>query len=112
MEETLHNNWGNFLDHIRLMRKVMEDVRDTTFNKLLQQNLPPRQVKFSVTKFSLNLKSRNESYDPDYAFEFWVEYSIPKDQGVVIGTNIYLLSFQGDLKLHKSFGTQFISDES
>jgi hypothetical protein len=92
------------------MRKVMEDVRDTQFKEIKQEKIPDRQVKFSVTKFyaidSLKIPSSN------YALEFWIEYTIPKGTGVVIGTNIYLLSFQGDILLNESFGTHFIPQSS
>jgi hypothetical protein len=112
LEELLQHNWGNFLDHLLLMRKVMEDVRDTSFKEIKQQNIPPRQVKFSVTKFNVIEKSKNEASFPNYAFEFWLEFTIPKDNGVVIGTNTYLMNLQGEIQLDKSFGTHFKPEDS
>jgi hypothetical protein len=113
LEELLQHNWGDFLDHLLLMRQVLEDVRNTPFRELMQQNIPPRQVKFSVTKFSsLPANSQQLNSDSNYAFEFWVEYTIPKDDGVVVGTNTYLLSLDGNLKLGESFGTHFRPESS
>lgn len=112
LEDLLQNNWGNFLDHLLLMRKVMEDVRDNSFKEIKQQNIPPRHVKFSVTKFSVIEKSQLAHSYLNYAFEFWVEYTIPKSNGVVIGTNIYLLNLQGDIKLDNFFGTHFMPENS
>jgi hypothetical protein len=102
LEEILQNNWTNFLDHLLLMRMVLEDVRNNSFNKIKQENIPEKQVKFSITKFCIN-----ENNNSNYEFEFWVEYTIPKEKGVVIGTNIYLLNLKGEIKLDTYFGTHF-----
>ena len=100
LEEILQKQWTDFLDHIRFMRLVMEDVRDTQFKEIRQESIPPVFVKFSVTKVNiLNLS--------DYHLELWVEFSIPKEDGVVIGTNVYNLNFKGEIILKEYFGTHF-----
>jgi hypothetical protein len=100
LENLLQQQWGKFLDHLRLMRVVMEDVSNTSFKEIEQQDIPDRHVKFSLTKFSIVL-------EPDHAFEFWVEFTIPKQNGVVIGTSVYLLKLNGDISLRQCFGTHF-----
>lgn len=112
LEETLQNNWTHFLDHLLLMRQVLEDIRNTSFRELKQQNIPNRQVKFSVTKFTVINAVQKKVESQRYAFEFWVEYSVPKEDGVVVGTNTYLLSLEGEIKLHDSFGTHFKLEKS
>lgn len=100
IEETFQKQWTDFLDHVRLMRLVMEDVRDTTFKEIQQESIPPVCVKISITK----VKILNSS---DYHFELWIEFSIPKENGVVIGTNVYNLSLEDKILLKESFGTYF-----
>ena len=104
LENILKKNWSEFLDHLRLMRLVMEDVRDTPFKEITQESIPALQIKISVTKFRI----LNESNTPtNYQFEFWLEYSMPKQEGIVIGTNIYLMNLNGEIHLQDSFGTHF-----
>jgi len=100
LENLLQQQWGKFLDHVRLMRVVMEDVSNTSFKEIQQQEIPQRHVKFSLTKFSIIL-------EPDHALEFWVEFNIPKQDGVVIGTSIYVLRLNGNISLRECFGTHF-----
>jgi hypothetical protein len=100
LEETFQKQWTDFLDHVRLMRLVMEDVRDTKFKEIQQESIPPVCVKFSVTKVTILESS-------DYHFEIWIEFSIPKDDGVVIGTSVYNLNLSGQIVLKECFGTNF-----
>ena len=105
LEDILQRQWGNYLDHLLLMRMVMEHVRDTSFKEIMQQEIPPRQVKMSVTKVSLINYVNNTR--PDYDFEIWVEFTIPKENGVVVGTSVYFLNLNGDIRLDQCFGTWF-----
>ena len=100
LEETFQKQWTDFLDHVRLMRLVMEDVRDTKFKEIQQESIPPVCVKFSVTRVQILENS-------DCHFEIWIEFSIPKDKGVAIGTSIYHLNLNGQIFLKECFGTKF-----
>ena len=97
LESLLQAHWTEFLDHKRFMRIVLETVRDTDYRILEQEYVPPKQVKLSVTKFTT---TENE-------FEIWAEFTVPKENGVVIGTNVYQLTLSGELKLKDSYGTHF-----
>lgn len=99
LEQLLQRHWTDFLDQVRLMRTVMENIRDTSFRIIKQQNIPPNQVKLSVTKLSVDSKRPN--------LEIWVEFSIPKEKGVVVGTSICDLSLDGSFSIKESFGTHF-----
>lgn len=100
LEEIFQREWSNFLDYMQLMRIILSDVRDNKFKEIKQDAIPPKQTKISITKTILN---ENENS----IFDFWVEFSIPKNKGVVIGTNIYALNKDGTLSLKESFGTYF-----
>lgn len=105
LEDIFQRQWSDFIDYVRLMRRVMEDVRDTSFREIRQQSVPPLQVKMSITNCKLSPDAGG-----DTGLELWVEFSIPKDKGVVIGTSVYLLTFSGDLSLKNSFGTYFLPE--
>ncbi len=83
----------------------MEDVLNNNFRQIVQNTLPDRQIKICVTKFQL--QPPDETFK-NAAFEIWIEYTIPKDKGVVIGSNIYILNFDGQAILKNCFGTQFL----
>lgn len=97
LENVLQTHWAEFLDTVQVMRFVLEQVRDTTFKVIRQADIPPRQMKVSVTRFAK---------DGD-GFEVWIEFTVPKNEGVVIGTVLCSLSLLGELRLKESFGTEF-----
>lgn len=109
LEELLQQNWGNFLDHLLLMRMVLEHVRDTTFKEIKQPSIPDRHVKITVTKFSILQNQEQLSY---YDFEIWIEFTIPKDDGVVIGTSVCFLNLIGNFYFKESYGTFFRPENS
>jgi len=102
LEKVLQLRLFDFIDNTQLLRAVMEHVRNTEFLVLKQQKIPDSQVKLSITKFEI-VKQRRE-------FELWAEFSIPKDNGVVIGTLVCSLSLDGQFDLRESFGTFFVPE--
>jgi hypothetical protein len=48
----------------------------------------------------------------DHGFDVWVEYSVPKGDGVVIGTSTFLLCLSGEFELKETFGTHFVPQTS
>jgi len=103
LESLLQSRWTEFLDRAQVMRTVLENVRDTDYREILQAELPPNRVKLSVTKIAIQ---------PSHAFEVWIEFSVPKDPGVVIGTNVYTLDLTGKFELKDSYGTHFLPEIS
>jgi hypothetical protein len=51
LEELFLKQSSTFLDHLVLMKKIMEDIRDNTFKEIKQEDLPPKCVKITLTKF-------------------------------------------------------------
>lgn len=106
LENLLQRHWIDFVDNVRLMHKVMTDVRDTSFKEITQDEIHPRQVKISITH--IEVKAIVDNTIPEPVLELWVEYTIPRDKGMVIGTGIYFLNLKsGDLCLQDLFGTYF-----
>ncbi len=105
LEHVLQAHWAEFLDPVQIMRRVLEHARDTQFKTIQQEQVPPKHTKITVTSF----KIATAHDDPgDVFFEVWVEYTIPKGDGVVIGTNTYLLDLHGIFELKECFGTHFL----
>lgn len=90
-------HWAEFLDRNLLIKNVLETVRDTEY-PIVHSSVKPKMA-FSVTKFDVA---------NDLTFEVWIEFSAPKESGVVIGTHVYHLSLDGKLDLLKSYGTHFL----
>ncbi len=99
LELLLQSKWTEFLSKPHLMCMCLEIVRDTAYKTLKQDE--KIQLRISVTNFMIT-ESPSE-------FEVWAEFSIPKDNGVVIGTHIFSLSLNGVIKLKETHGTHFLT---
>jgi hypothetical protein len=99
LEQLLQSKWAEFLNPQQIVRLSMEYARDTEYRTLLQNEIPKIQLRVSVTKFLVTEPSE---------FEIWVEFSIPKANGVIIGTHVMSLNLAGEVKLKESHGTHFV----
>ena len=97
LENVLQAHWAEFFDVTKILHLLNAHVRNTTFKKLQQQQIPKIQNKFVVTKISLKTNM----------LETWFEFSAQKDNGVVIGTLIANVDFNGNFNLIESYGTHF-----
>lgn len=102
----LQKNWASILDKNLFMKRVLSDAQNANLVQKIVQDLPPRQVKISITKFEV------PEYDPygppPIGFNLWTEFTIPRGQGVVVGTNVYFLSLDGRLNLNEAYGVFFV----
>ena len=107
LESILQSKWTEFLNKQQLMRLCMEYARDShsAYQVVAQKEIPPIQTRLSVTKFSITEKA-SDYEDP--VFELWIEFSIPKDNGVIIGTHVVWLDLAGEMILHQTYGTHFV----
>lgn len=97
LEHLLKAHWSEFTDHRQLMRMVLETARDAQYQTIKQQSTPPQEIKLSITKCDIKEKG----------LEVWAEFTIPKEDGVVIGTHILFLKFTGEYQLINTYGTFF-----
>ena len=104
LERLLQSKWTEFLDSQQIMRLCLEYARNTAYKTLQQKEIPKVQFRASVTKFVVT--------EPPSEFEIWIEFSIPKDNGVIIGTHVLSLSLAGEAKLKESHGTHFVVETS
>lgn len=98
LESLLLANWTQFLDKNQLMKTVLEQARSNEYQTIEQEEIPPRHVKIHVTKLTPN----------DDGFVMWVEFTVPRENGVVVGTHTFFLRLNGELTLNETYGTCFL----
>ena len=103
LERLLLTNWAELIDRTQMLRFVLTHAQQTDYRLLKQPEIPPQQIKLTLTKFTLVNSCE---------FELWAEFSIPKDQGVVVGTHVISLKLSGEMILKDSYGTHFLPETS
>lgn len=98
LESLLQSHWADFLDKQQLIRVVLEAARDADYKVCEQQTVPAQQIKMSVTKFSIEKDK----------FEVWIEFTVPKGDGVVVGTHILSLDLTGEFQIMDTYGTWLV----
>lgn len=100
LETILKATWSHFLNSKLLLKKVIEDARDNEYRK--EKSAGPLSIlaKMTITKFLYLGKGR---------FEVWVEFTVPKDGGIVTGTHTYELIVECGLKLTATYGVHFLT---
>ncbi len=98
LENILLSSWATFLDKTQLLKITLEHTRSINFRKLPQDEIPKITLKIQITKFELR----------EDHFLLWIEFSTPKDNGVVVGEHEAKLSFSGGLEIINTNGTHFI----
>jgi len=97
LEKLLLANWTQFLDKLQLMRNVLEYTRNNEYQVILQEEIPPKHTKIQITKFQ----------PTDHDFDVWIEFTVPKEDGVIVGTHTCNLNLNGELALRETYGTFF-----
>lgn len=99
-EALLQSHWTKFLDHTQLLKVILEFTRDSTFPTSKESIDISQQMKITITKVAI----------VEQQFELWIEFTIPKDTGLIIGTYVCSLNLNGDFHLKKSYGTHFMAE--
>jgi len=103
LEQLLQSHWAEVIDQTQMLRFVLTNAQRINYRSIKQLEIPPKQMRLTVTKFSLV---------DSCEFEVWAEFSIPKGEGVVVGTHILSLSLSGEIDLKESHGTHFMPESS
>lgn len=104
LEFLLQSRWAEFLDRQQMLRLCLECVRDAKYSVSTQSHNYAMQIRASVTKFEI---TENPS-----EIELWMEFSVPKDNGLVIGTHVFVLNLTGEIKLKETHGIHFVAETS
>jgi hypothetical protein len=97
LEELLLKNWSSFIDTKRFVAFVLNLASNTEFPTIKED------VKVNGTQLKL---SRFEPVKS--GFTIWVEFSIPKDSGMIIGTTELHMSILGDFTHVNTVGVKKI----
>lgn len=100
--QLLKAHWTEILDQTQVMKMVLEQVRSTDFPTLRSAKAYHKQTIVAVTHFEVE----------GDGFVIWIEFQTPKDEGVVIGTQVYSLRLNGEIHLQENHGTYFLSETS
>jgi hypothetical protein len=95
LEKLLLTNWTKFIDYQKLIIFVTQTVRDyNNFPIFEEDELPEKGVQITLTRFSiLNNK-----------FILWIDFTVPKQLGFVIGTCETTLELSGKMYLQNLVG--------
>ena len=94
LEQVLLSNWTEFVNRSELIKFTLEQARDNKYPTRESGTSPKNHVQISVTKICLD------------TMELWFEFSVPQEDGVLVGTHICSFSFRGKLNLKDSLGTK------
>jgi hypothetical protein len=94
-------NWANLIDKTQFLKRVLSDARDYKAPIVSQEDAPPGSTtKMTITKFSPLGKGQ---------YEIWVEFTLPRESGVLVGTHTYKLSLDGEATLLYTSAVSFES---
>ncbi len=97
LEQLLQAHWTEFIDHTQIMKNVLEYVQQNEFKIL--------NVNSVVKKLSVTVSNILFCNDKDKMFEIWVEITAPKQQGVVIGTVIFISDGDGNIEFKSGYAS-------
>ncbi len=102
LEELLVANWTSFMDYSKLMAFVLKCVRDNVnkdFSILTQSSVKRKGVQITLSRFQL----------VENGFIVWVDFSVPHENNVAVGTSELHLSPSGTLTHMRTLGNLFAS---
>jgi len=103
MEELLVANWTSFIEAPKLMTFVLSCVRDnvrSNFSVVAQKMVGRKGVQVTISRFQLT----EDGFIP------WVEFNVPQEDAVAVGTSELHLSPAGTLSHIRTLGSLFTQD--
>jgi hypothetical protein len=100
LEELLVRNWTSFFDTKKLIVKVLKDVEvseETFATSTCDRKCDKNSMQVSLSRFHLE----------DSGFVLWVEFVVPRNEAVSVGTVEYKLNNDSSLELRQMMGTKF-----
>lgn len=95
LEELLVANWAAVLDTSRLMAFCLKNVRDTALTVIPET----RKIQTSITLSRFQTTPQG--------FILWVEFSVPNEEKIAVGTTELILSFDGQLTHVQTLGNLY-----
>ena len=97
LEELLLKNWTSFMDFKTLLSLVLVAVRDTEFPARTTQEIKI-QTQIKLSRFEPG----------EHGFTVWVEFSVPRGDGLVVGTSEIQLLLSGKATHIQTIGNLFL----
>jgi len=99
LEKILLKHWADFLNYKQLMAFTLEVVRDnkTSLTVQAESDLPEKSVQIVLSRFEL----------VRFGFVLWIDFTVPNDNEIAVGTVEAFLSNTGELRLRRIDGHLF-----
>ena len=103
MIKLLSAHWPTILDGPKIMKRALVDARDSEYRTVFQKDTSVSvKTGVTITKFEITNNG---------LVELWVEFAVPKSDGVIIGSHVYEGDLAGEMKLKETFGTLFLPEK-
>jgi hypothetical protein len=101
LSRVLQQTHASFMDSTAIFKRALVDARDSHYSTVVQKESGvPNRTQVSVSKFEVG--SNN-------LITIWVEFSISRSDGVLVGTHVYEFGIGGeDVFLKETYGTIFV----
>ncbi len=92
LESILQRYCLEYVDHLQLIKVITSYIRDSSITPLRQEIIPKKELKISIRQVNLTTS-------PNAAIQLTIDFTIPKDNGVVIGDCVLLWEFSGEITM-------------
>lgn len=99
--KVLKENQSKIFIGSQLFKQALIDARDSHYPTVVPRD-PAINLKAKVILSKIDLTSNNQ-------FEIWVEFTVPREEGTVVGTHVYNFCLDGNFSLKETYGTVFRS---
>tara|TARA_Y100000034_G_scaffold106329_3_gene134968 strand:- start:2229 stop:2576 length:348 start_codon:yes stop_codon:yes gene_type:complete len=100
LENILIRSWAEILNARKMIAFALECVRDnkSELDVVMEPDLPQKSVQVLISRFHIIPSG----------FEVWVDYTIPADDEIAVGTIECHLSNAGNLQATNIIGNRFV----
>lgn len=98
----LKENHSKLIDSTKVFKQALTDARDSDYRAVIHRDSAVSlKTKVMISKFDVG--SNNQ-------LEIWVEFSVPRQEGTVVGSHIYAINLDGTFKLKETHGVIFSNE--
>jgi hypothetical protein len=99
LTRVLMENHSKFINSTQIFKQTLLDVRDSHYQTVIPKDPSvSTKTKVIISKFDIRINNQ---------LEIWVEFSVPRQDGNVVGTHIYNINLDGTFELKETHGVIF-----
>ena len=105
LEKLLMSKWTTFMDSKQVIAFTLLTVRNQKDSFQIvqeEENLPEKNIQITISRFEPC---------PEH-FTVWIDFTVPHENEIVVGTVETKLKLNGDLNLLNIVGTRFVSSNN